>query len=75
MTAPDVIVIGSGMGGATLAAALAPTRARILILERGERLEPSPEARDPDAIFGRGHFRPAEEWLDAEGRSFNPGNY
>lgn len=75
MTAPDVIIIGSGMGGATLAAALAPSRARILILERGERLEPSPQARDPDAIFGRGHFRPAEEWLDAEGRPFNPGNY
>ena len=75
MTTPDIIIIGSGMGGATLAAALAPSRARILILERGERLEPSPEARDPDAIFARGHFRPAEEWLDASGNPFNPGNY
>ena len=75
MTGPDVIIIGSGMGGATLAAALASSRARILILERGERLDPSPQARDPDAIFGRGHFRPDEEWLDAEGRPFNPGNY
>ena len=35
---PDVIIIGSGMGGATLAAALAPTGRRVLILERGERL-------------------------------------
>jgi len=75
VTTPDIIIIGSGMGGATLAAALAPSRARILILERGERLEPSPEARDPDAIFARGHFRPAEEWLDASGNPFNPGNY
>lgn len=75
MTQPDVIIIGSGMGGATLAAALAPSRASILILERGQRLDPSPEARDPDAIFGRGHFRPAEEWLDASGTPFNPGNY
>lgn len=73
--APDIIIIGSGMGGATLAAALAPTGRRILILERGERLETSPEARDDAAIFKRGHFRPDEMWLDAAGKPFNPGNY
>jgi choline dehydrogenase-like flavoprotein len=72
---PDVIIIGSGMGGATLAAALAPSGRKILILERGERLQPSPEARDPAAIFGRGHFRPKESWLDGAGKPFNPGNY
>jgi choline dehydrogenase-like flavoprotein len=71
----DVIVIGSGMGGATFAAALAPTGRRILILERGERLIPSPADRDDAAIFARGHFRPREDWLDGEGRPFNPGNY
>lgn len=72
---PDVIIIGSGMGGATLAAALAGSGRQILILERGERLEHSPEARDAEAIFGRGHFRPDEQWLDGAGRAFNPGNY
>lgn len=72
---PDVLIIGSGMGGATLAAALAPTGRRIVILERGERLTDSPEARDPAAIFGRGHFRPKEVWQDAAGAAFNPGNY
>jgi choline dehydrogenase-like flavoprotein len=72
---PDVIIIGSGMGGATLAAALAPTGRRILILERGERLPDTPEARDPVAIFARGHYRPDEVWLDGEGTPFNPGNY
>jgi choline dehydrogenase-like flavoprotein len=72
---PDVIIIGSGMGGATLAAALAPSGRRIVILERGERLTDSAEARDPAAIFGRGHFKPKEVWHDAEGRPFNPGNY
>jgi choline dehydrogenase-like flavoprotein len=75
MSAPDVLIIGSGMGGATLAAALAPSGRRIVILERGTRLEHTPEARDDAAIFGRGHFRPKEEWLDGEGRPFNPGNY
>lgn len=72
---PEVIVIGSGMGGATLAAALAPTGRRILILERGERLADCAEARDPLAIFRDARFRPDEEWLDGEGRAFNPGNY
>jgi choline dehydrogenase-like flavoprotein len=71
----DYLIIGSGMGGATLAAALAPSGRRIAILERGERLPDSPEARDPTAIFRRGHFRPKETWFDAEGRPFNPGNY
>ncbi|MES2665578.1 MAG: GMC family oxidoreductase [Pseudomonadota bacterium] len=72
---PDVIIIGSGMGGATLAAALAPTGRRIVILERGERMLPSAQARDPVAIFARGHFRPDEVWLDGAGKPFNPGNY
>jgi choline dehydrogenase-like flavoprotein len=47
----------------------------VLIVERGERLWDSPEARDPEAIFRRGHFRPKETWHDAQGRAFNPGNY
>ena len=34
----DVAIIGTGAGGGTLAARLAPTGLRILILERGERL-------------------------------------
>lgn len=72
---PDVIIIGSGMGGATLAAALAPTGRRVLILERGERLTDSPEARDPAAIFQRGHFKPNETWRDSSGAALHPGNY
>lgn len=71
----DVLIIGSGMGGATLAAALAPTGARILILERGERIEPNPKTRDARAIFRDGAFRGAETWDDASGQPFNPGNY
>ncbi|NBB48194.1 FAD-dependent oxidoreductase [Rhizobium sp. CRIBSB] len=75
MSDADVIIIGSGMGGATLAAQLAPTGRRILIVEKGERLKPSSADRDADAIFGKAHFRPKEEWLDGDGRPFNPGNY
>jgi choline dehydrogenase-like flavoprotein len=72
---PDILIIGSGMGGATLAAALAPTGRSVVILERGERLRDCPEARDPAAIFQRGHFKPAERWRDASGAELHPGNY
>jgi len=71
----DVLVIGSGMGGATFAAGLAPSGAKILILERGERLTDSVAARDARAIFQRGVFRPQESWIDGAGQAFNPGNY
>ena len=71
----DVIIIGSGMGGATLAAALAPSGRKIMILERGEHLQASPVDRDAKLIFGNGVFRPQETWLDGQDNSFNPGNY
>jgi len=74
-SSPDVIIVGSGMGGATLAAGLAPTGARIVILERGEQLEDTPETRDARAIFQRGFYRPTETWTDGAGQQFNPGNY
>ena len=72
---PDVVIIGSGMGGATLAAALAPSGRKIVILERGHGLTPSPQDRDADAIFKDGVFRPEETWLDGADQPFNPGNY
>ena len=72
---PDIVIIGSGIGGGTMAAALAASGRRIVILERGERLADCPEARDDRAIFERGHFRPQETWLTPEGEAFNPGNY
>ena len=72
---PDIAIVGSGMGGATLANALASSGAEILVLERGTRLEAMPECRDSRAIFQRGHFRDPERWYDAAGNSFSPGNY
>lgn len=72
---PDIVIIGSGIGGATIAAGLAPSGADILILEAGERLVDRPENRDQRAIFQRGVFRPDETWYDAAGEGFNPGNY
>jgi choline dehydrogenase-like flavoprotein len=72
---PDIVIIGSGIGGATMAAGLAPSGARITILEAGERLPDRPENRDQRAIFQRGFFRPNENWYETSGAPFNPGNY
>ena len=58
-----------------MAAALAPTGRRVLVLERGERLRPSAHDRSDQSIFAEGHYRPDETWLDGQGNAFNPGNY
>lgn len=73
--APDIVIIGSGMGGASLAAGLAPSGAEIVILERGRQIPDDAPARDPNRIFRNSAFRSNETWLDAEGRRFSPGNY
>jgi choline dehydrogenase-like flavoprotein len=73
--APDIVIVGSGIGGATIAAGLAPSGASITILEAGEHIEDRPENRDQRAIFQRGHFRPRETWYDQSGTGFTPGNY
>ncbi|MCC2690839.1 MAG: family oxidoreductase, partial [Rhizobiaceae bacterium] len=72
---PDIVIIGSGIGGATVAAGLAASGADILILEAGDHLADRPENRDQRAIFQRGHFRPKEVWYETSGAAFNPGNY
>lgn len=74
-TSPDIVIIGSGMGGATLAAGLAPTGARIVILERGLQIPDDAPARDPNRIFKNSAFLSDETWLDETGSRFAPGNY
>jgi choline dehydrogenase-like flavoprotein len=67
----DVVVIGSGAGGGTLTYALAPTGARILLLERGGWLPRERENWDPAAIWLDGRYRNAEPWTDDDtGRTF-----
>lgn len=72
---PDFLIIGSGMGGATLAAGLAGSGARVEVLERGHQVPDTPQARDTAAIFRDGVYRPRELWFDGRGEAFNPGNY
>ena len=60
----DVVIIGSGAGGATLAQRLAPTGKSILILERGEHLPREAENWSPKAVFIQHRYRTKEQWYD-----------
>jgi choline dehydrogenase-like flavoprotein len=69
----DVVIIGSGMGGGTMAYALARRGVDVLVLERGERLPREPENWSPRAVFVDRRYKPGERWLDGAGRGFAPG--
>ncbi len=71
----DVIVVGSGAGGATLAQRLAPTGKRILILERGEHLPREAENWDPQSVFIDHKYRTREQWFDRRGKPFTPNTH
>lgn len=68
----DVIVIGSGAGGASLAQRLAPSGKSILILERGERLPIESLNWDPKSVFVKHRYKSGERWRDRKGGRFHP---
>lgn len=68
----DVVVIGSGAGGATLAQRLAGAGKSILILERGEHLPVEPNNWSPREVFLRHRYKADEHWRDRNGRKFRP---
>src|SRR5687767_9325591 len=68
----DVIIIGSGAGGGTLAQALSTTSARILVLERGDFVPQEEENWSPDAVWKDLRYRSTERWLNGDGRPFLP---
>ena len=57
----SVVVVGSGMGGATTALALARRGVDVLVLERGERLPREPENWSPRAVFVDRRYKPARD--------------
>lgn len=69
----DVVIVGSGMGGATTALALARGGVDVLVLERGSRLPREPENWSARSVFVERRYKPAETWLDGRGRAYRPG--
>ena len=72
----DVIIIGSGAGGGTLARHLAPSGKKILILERGDYVPREKENWVSKSVFLDNRYHAKDEWLDKDGNGFHPGtNY
>jgi len=69
----DVIIVGSGAGGGTLAGHLAPSGKRILILERGGWLPRELENWDAGEVFVDNRYVSKETWYDERGKAFQPG--
>src|SRR5215475_7490337 len=68
----DVIIVGSGAGGGTLAHTLAPSGKKILLLERGDFLPRELENWDPTAVFADGRYFSPDKWYDEHGKEFQP---
>jgi len=68
----DIIIIGTGAGGGTLAQALADSGARILVIERGDFVPREEENWNPEAVWKHLRYRIDEHWLDERGRAFRP---
>jgi choline dehydrogenase-like flavoprotein len=69
----DVIIIGTGAGGGTLAYKLAPTGKKILLLERGGYLPREQDNWSTKAVFIDSKYKAHENWLDSRGKVFHPG--
>lgn len=72
----DVLIIGSGMGGATLAWALKDSGHQVLVVERGNFLPREPEDSQPTEMYLKGRYKNAGYWYDGStGKPFAPGVY
>ena len=68
----DVIIIGTGAGGSTLAYHLASSGKRILVLERGDFLPRERENWDSQAVFAEERYKTTENWYDKDEQVLPP---
>ncbi len=68
----DVVIVGSGAGGGTLAWALAPTGRRILLLERGDYVPREQANWSPRAVNVEGRYQTREVWRTPAGEALHP---
>jgi choline dehydrogenase-like flavoprotein len=69
----DIIIIGTGAGGGTLALRLASSGKKILLLERGDYLPREKENWDPTEVFVNNRYVSKDNWYDKDGKVFQPG--
>jgi len=72
MDAFDVIIVGTGAGGGTLARHLAPSGKRILLLERGDWLPREPANWLAQDVFVDNRYVSEDTWYDDKGKPFQP---
>src|SRR5438067_5624442 len=68
----DLIIVGTGAGGGTLAHKVAPSGKRILLLERGGYLPREPENWNSREIFRKERYLDSELWYDKDGNTYKP---
>src|SRR5262245_58729578 len=68
----DVIIIGTGAGGGTLARQLAPSGKKILLPERGDWLPREPENWLAQSVFVDNRYVSPDTWYDEHGKPFQP---
>jgi choline dehydrogenase-like flavoprotein len=68
----DIVIIGSGAGGGTMARALAGTPARVLVLERGTTVPQEDDNWNPATVWQALKYRATEQWRDRAGADFTP---
>ncbi len=68
----DIIIIGTGAGGGTLAHHLAPSGKNILILERGTFLPREKDNWNPVAVTAKDRYFNTETWIDKDGKDLKP---
>ena len=68
----DIVIIGSGAGGGTLAHRLAPTGKKILIVERGGYVIREKDNWNPRAVNVEGKYQTKETWHDKDGHELHP---
>jgi choline dehydrogenase-like flavoprotein len=72
MSEHDVVIIGSGAGGGTLAHALAGSGKSVLLLERGGWLPREPANWLAEDVFVHNRYVSPETWYDDAGKPFQP---
>ena len=75
MAEPDILIIGSGMGGASVAHGLAGSGLRVHILERGPYLPRDVLNWSVEAVFHQHRYRSGETWHDQDGKAFKPNQH